>query len=115
MADIALEQLLHTAGDNTLSQTDGALHGYMRGTDGTATRTIKTDANGNITISPDSGLGTEATLAELETLLASLDGKAATEAKLEAVRTLVALAQTNTSDILQAVKTRDWGKEATTL
>ena len=133
MADIALEQLLHTAGDNTLSQTDGALHGYMRGTDGTATRTIKTDANGNITISPDSGLGTEATLAALEVLLtsldgkvatdakleaarallASLDGKVATEAKLEAVRTLVALAQTNTSDIFQAVKLRDWGKEAT--
>jgi len=90
MADIALEQLLHTAGDNTLSQTDGALHGYMRGTDGTATRTIKTDANGNITISPDSGLGTEATLAELKTLLTSLDGKVATDAKLEAARLLLA-------------------------
>ena len=63
MADILLKQILHTAGDNTLSETDGALHGYMRGTDGTATRTIKTDANGNIIISPDSGLGTEATLA----------------------------------------------------
>ena len=90
MADIALEQLLHTAGDNTLSQTDGALHGYMRGTDGTATRTIKTDANGNITISPDSGLGTEATLAALEVLLTSLDGKVATDAKLEAARLLLA-------------------------
>jgi len=90
MADIALEQLLHTAGDNTLSQTDGALHGYMRGTDGTATRTVKTDANGNITISPDSGLGTEATLAALATLLTSLDGKVATDAKLEAARLLLA-------------------------
>jgi len=90
MADIALEQLLHTAGDNTLSQTDGALHGYMRGTDGTATRTVKTDANGNIIISPDSGLGTETTLAALATLLTSLDGKVATDAKLEAARLLLA-------------------------
>lgn len=86
MADILLKQILHTAGDNTLSETDGALHGYMRGTDGTATRTIKTDANGNIVISPDSGLGTEATLAELETLLASLDDKDfATQTTLAAV------------------------------
>jgi len=90
MADIALEQLLHTAGDNTLSTTDGALHGYMRGTDGTTTRTVKTDANGNIIISPDSGLGTETTLAALATLLTSLNGKVATDAKLEAARLLLA-------------------------
>lgn len=90
MADIALEQLLHTAGDNTLGTTDGALHSYMRGTDGTTTRTVKTDANGNIIISPDSGLGTETTLAALATLLTSLDGKVATDAKLEAARLLLA-------------------------
>jgi hypothetical protein len=89
MADIALEQLLHTAGDNTLSQTDGALHGYMRGTDGTATRTVKTDANGNITISPDSGLGKEATLAAaknvLDTISAAVAARA-TEATLAAIK-----------------------------
>jgi len=88
MADIALEQLLHTAGDNTLSTTDGALHGYMRGTDGTTTRTVKTDADGNIIISP--GLGTEATLAAVKAVLDSLDGKVATDAKLEAARALLA-------------------------
>ena len=88
MADIALEQLLHTAGDNTLSTTDGALHGYMRGTDGTTTRTVKTDAYGNIIISP--GLGTEATLAAVKAVLDSLDGKVATDAKLEAARALLA-------------------------
>ena len=88
MADIALEQLLHTAGDNTLSTTDGALHGYMRGTDGTTTRTVKTDADGNIIISP--GLGTEATLAAVKAVLDSLDGKVATDAKLEAARLLLA-------------------------
>jgi len=88
MADIALEQLLHTAGDNTLSTTDGALHGYMRGTDGTTTRTVKTDADGNIVISP--GLGTEATLAAVKAVLDSLNGKVATDAKLEAARALLA-------------------------
>ena len=88
MADIALEQLLHTAGDNTLGTTDGALHSYMRGTDGTTTRTVKTDADGNIVISP--GLGTEATLAAVKAVLDSLDGKVATDAKLEAARALLA-------------------------
>jgi hypothetical protein len=90
MADILLKQILHTAGDDTLSTTDGALHGYIRGTDGTVTRTVKTDANGNIIISPDSGLGTETTLAALATLLTSLNGKVATDAKLEAARLLLA-------------------------
>ena len=88
MADIALEQLLHTAGDNTLGTTDGALHSYMRGTDGTTTRTVKTDADGNIVISP--GLGTEATLAAVKAVLDSLNGKVATDAKLEAARALLA-------------------------
>ena len=90
MADIALEQLLHTAGDNTLGTTDGALHGYMRGTDGTVTRTVKTDADGNIIISPDAGLGTEATLSAVKAALDALDGKVATDAKLEAARLLLA-------------------------
>ena len=90
MADIALEQLLHTAGDNTLGTTDGALHGYMRGTDGTVTRTVKTDADGNIIISPDAGLGTEATLSAVKAALDALDGKVATDAKLEAARALLA-------------------------
>ena len=88
MADIALEQLLHTAGDNTLGTTDGALHSYMRGTDGTTTRTVKTDADGNIVISP--GLGTEATLAAVKAVLDSLDGKVATDAKQDAARALLA-------------------------
>lgn len=84
MADIALEQLLHTVGDNTLGTTDGALHSYMRGTDGTTTRTVKTDADGNIIISP--GLGTEATLAAVKAVLDSLDGKDyATQATLAEV------------------------------
>jgi len=90
MADIALEQLLHTAGDNPVSVTDGALHGCMRGTDGTTTRTVKLDANGNIIVSPDAGLGTEATLAAVKAVLDSLNGKVATDAKLEAARALLA-------------------------
>lgn len=102
MADIALEQLLHTAGDNTLSTTDGALHGYMRGTDGTTTRTVKTDADGNIIISP--GLGTEATLAAVKAVLDSLDGKDyATQATLAEV--LAKLADPATATKQDAAKT----------
>jgi hypothetical protein len=55
---------------------------------GTTRRVVKTDADGNIIISP--GLGTEATLAAVKAVLDSLDGKVATDAKLEAARALLA-------------------------
>jgi len=102
MADIALQQILHTAGKEPLSTTNGALHTQVKGTDGLALKTLKTDTDGKLIVSHDSGLATEATLAAINTALDTLNSNVSTEAKLEAVRILV-----------EAISQKDFATETT--
>lgn len=113
MADVSLQQILHTAGKEPLSTTSGALHTQVQGTDGLAPKTLKTDTDGKLIVSHDSGLATEATLAAINTALDTLNSNVSTEAKLEAIRVLLATTQTYASDIFLAIRARDWAKETT--
>jgi hypothetical protein len=113
MADVVLHQILHTAGKEPLSTTNGALHTQVKGTDGLTAKTLKTDTDGKLVLSPDSGLATEATLAAINTALDTLNSNVSTEAKLEAIRVLLATTQVNASDIFLAIRARDWAKDTT--
>ena len=113
MADVVLHQILHTAGKEPLSTTNGALHTQVKGTDGLAPKTLKTDTDGKLIVSHDSGLATEATLAAINTALDTLNSNVSTEAKLEAIRVLLATTQMYASDIFLAIRARDWAKDTT--
>lgn len=102
MADVVLQQILHTAGKEPLSTTSGALHTQIRGTDGLALHTIKTDTGGRLVVSPDSALATEATITAIKTALDTLNSNVSTDAKLEAVRILV-----------EAISQKDFATETT--